>query len=176
MGNVPLPSETNQKTYFRPFSTVRLTYSSLWDDESGTILNINKAVKRILHYQSQDIVGKHYSILYPPEYEKPREDFLDEITVYGSVLEGGRLVKADGTLLPVELTATMIPWDSGEAILVTFRDMSDREQAQQSLRESEEKYRHLAELLPGIVFRDRPEQGVHLCQPERTGSLGLSCR
>jgi PAS domain S-box-containing protein len=122
------------------------------DDESGTILNINKAVKRILHYQSQDIVGKHYSILYPPEYEKPREDFLDEITVYGSVLEGGRLVKADGTLLPVELTATMIPWDSGEAILVTFRDMSDREQAQQSLRESEEKYRHLAELLPGIVF------------------------
>ncbi len=122
------------------------------DVESGRILRANRAVERILDCSSQDLVGKHYSILYPPEAETPREEFLNRITVYDSVLEGQYLVRTDGSLFPAELTATLIPWEQREAILVTFRDVSERLKVQQALIESEEKYRHLAELLPGIVF------------------------
>ncbi|MDQ7782471.1 MAG: sigma 54-interacting transcriptional regulator [Desulfomonilaceae bacterium] len=120
--------------------------------ESGVIIMANKAVERVLKYNKEDLVGEHYSVLYPPEPETPREEFLDRITVYDSVLEGQHLVRSDGSLFPAELTATLIPWESGEALLVTFRDVSERIRAQQALKESEEKYRHLAELLPGIVF------------------------
>lgn len=137
------------------FSTVFLNSSDVQlivDDESGTIIRANKAVKTLLDYDEADLVGKHHSILYPPERETPREESLKRINVYGPVLEGQKLMRADGSLFPAELTATLIPWDDGEAILVTFRDVSERVRAQRALRESEEKYRNLAELLPGIVF------------------------
>ena len=38
----------------------------------------------------------------------------------------------------MDLTATIIPWEGGKAILATFRDVSDRESAFEALRESEE--------------------------------------
>lgn len=122
------------------------------DIEKGDIIKANNAVERILKCNKEDLVGKHASVLYPPERDTPREEFLDRIAVYDSVLEGQYLVRADGSLFPAEITATVIPWNGGDAMLVTYRDVSERIGAQQALKESEEKYRHLSELLPGIVF------------------------
>jgi len=137
------------------FSTIFLNSSDIQlivDIESGRIIKANRAAERILNCDNEDLIGKHYSILYPPERCTRRDECLDEITVYDSVLEGQYLVRADGSLFPAELTATLVPWEEREAILVTFRDVSERIRVQQALKESEEKYRHLAELLPGIVF------------------------
>ena len=142
------------------------------DDKSGTIMRANKAVRIVLQYNEDDLVGKHLSVLYPPERETPREESLARINVYGPVLEGQRLLRADGTLFPAELTATLIPWGDGEAILATFRDVSERVQAQKALRESEEKYRTLAELLPGIVFEidvNRDFSFINQCGLEALG-------
>ncbi len=142
------------------------------DIESGNIIKANKAVERILKCSNEDLVGKHCSVLYPPERDAPREEFLDRIAVYDSVLEGQYLVRADGSLFPAEITATVIPWEAGDAMLVTYRDVSERVRVQQDLKESEEKYRHLAELLPGIVFELDLEKNITFVNRNGLETLG----
>jgi len=61
------------------------------------------------------------------------------------------LIAKDGSLIPCETSATLIHFDGRPADLVIIRDISKRIQYEESLRESEEKYRTLVELSPDPV-------------------------
>ena len=52
-----------------------------------------------------------------------------------------RLLRKDRNLLWVELGATLIEWEGRPATLNVLRDITERMQAGQALRQSEEKYR-----------------------------------
>jgi|GEM_PF-4002444 len=46
------------------------------DDESGEILEVNQTTQSILGYAEGDLVGEHFSILFPPDAElSVKEDF-----------------------------------------------------------------------------------------------------
>ncbi|MDY7075516.1 MAG: PAS domain S-box protein [Chloroflexota bacterium] len=55
------------------------------------------------------------------------------------------LVRKDGEIVPVEITGAQTVWQSQPTDLVVVRDITARKQAEEMLRESEEKYRHLVE-------------------------------
>ncbi len=54
-------------------------------------------------------------------------------------------VRADGTFVQLENRVTMVEWDGEPANLTTILDITEREQAQQALSESEERFRDFAE-------------------------------
>lgn len=109
------------------------------DIESRTILRANPATERILKYDPQSLVGKHFSVLFPLRSEPSREDALGDIRVYGAVFEAQELVCSDGAVVPMDLTATLIPWNGGTAMLATFRDVSDRERARRELKQAHDE-------------------------------------
>ena len=113
------------------------------DSESGTIDGANEAVRGILQYAVDDIIGKHVSILFPSDDDPEHPVSLERIRPHGAVFEAQQVRRADGSTIPMDLTATTIPWNGGTALLATFRDVGDRENALQALRESEERYRTL---------------------------------
>ncbi len=56
-----------------------------------------------------------------------------------------KLLHADGSTVPVEVTAAATVWRGRPAVMRIIRDVSERTKAQQALRDSEEKYRTLVE-------------------------------
>jgi PAS domain S-box-containing protein len=56
-----------------------------------------------------------------------------------------RFLRLDGTIIDVEVAAAPFTYEGKPAMLTTFRDVTERKQAEKALRESEEKYRTILE-------------------------------
>ena len=55
------------------------------------------------------------------------------------------IIKKDSSLLPIELNATRMEYEQENAVLVFIRDISERKQAEDKIKESEEKFREIFE-------------------------------
>jgi PAS domain S-box-containing protein len=63
-----------------------------------------------------------------------------------------RFVRLDGTGIDVEAVATPITFAGETAVLVVFRDVTERNRMERALAEAEAKYRTLVERIPAIVY------------------------
>lgn len=143
---------------FRTIFEHSLDVIVLINGSDGTIMGANEAIKDVLFHETADVVGKHVSILYPEDSESSPKGSLEGLRPLGAVFEAQGVLRADGTVIPMDLTATTIPWAGNTAILATFRDVSDRERVVEALRESEERYRTLFDQAINGIFLEN-EQG-----------------
>ena len=68
-----------------------------------------------------------------------------------------RGIKKDGTPIYVEASSTAITYRGKRSLLVYLRDVTDRKNAEESLRKSEEKYRNIFENAGEGIFQSTPE-------------------
>ncbi len=137
----PQSSEKTFRAFFRDSPEVML----IIDVQTRRILDANPSLTNILLYERESLIGKHFSELYAQGLDLSVDQQLYETRVYGPVFEAQPVTRADGLLVPMDLTATLIPWGDGTGILAVFRDVTDREEATKALRESEHRYRTLFE-------------------------------
>ena len=125
-------------------------------DLHGRHTFINRAAARMLGYAIGDLVGQrshatwHHSKVdgrrYPPE----------ECPIYATCRDGlARQIntevfwRKDGTCFPVEYTSTPIQQNHQViGAVVTFRDITERQRAEQVLRQSEAQFRYLFQCNP----------------------------
>ena len=100
------------------------------DSQTGEILRANPTTQRILGYEPASLIGQHLSSLLPPLPQLDGEDLLEKLHVYGPVFESQEFLRANKTLCPMDLTATIIPWGKTQAILATLRDVTERKWAE----------------------------------------------
>ena len=101
---------------------------------TGTILRVNQAALTVLGYEENQLVGKHFSLLFPPRSELTPENLLKRLRVSGPVFESQPFLRADGTICPMDITASLLPWGQTQAILTTLRDVTVRNQVEETLR------------------------------------------
>lgn len=128
--------------------------------DTGKIVTANKALTTILGYAIRDVVGKHFSMLHPPETGAPPPEDAERYCVHGAVFPSQKVVRADGDVIPMDLTATLIPWDDRTVVLATFRDASDRENALQALRVSELRYRTLFDQASDAIILETDQREI----------------
>jgi two-component system CheB/CheR fusion protein len=106
----------------------------------GVVLDVNPAACRLHHASREWLIGRDLSELVPPEYrERAQQDF--ERLAAGEIgLLESHSYTADGLVVPVEVRTDRITYGGQEAVLLHVRDVTEREIAEQALRESEERF------------------------------------
>lgn len=95
------------------------------DCESGEILAANKATERVFGYNPSNIIGQHFSILFPARRVSGADEFADDVRVHDMVFHQ-EFRCADGSLRPMDLTAVMLDDPDRCKILATLRDVAER--------------------------------------------------
>lgn len=111
---------------------------------------VNQRVERMLGYSAKELTRTRFWEIFHPEIQEQikarglaRYRGEKELPVYES-----RLVTKDGDTRLVEISAVPTLYRGRAATIGTFIDITDRKRAEEALRESEERYRTLVDLLP----------------------------
>ncbi|HOE15908.1 MAG TPA: PAS domain S-box protein [Syntrophorhabdaceae bacterium] len=108
----------------------------LIDNETGQILEANNAAASLYGYSREELLTKNHRDM-SAEPEQTRDATMKELTVVP--LRYHR--KKDGTVFPVEITATHLIWKGRKSHLAAIRDITRREMAEKELRATLEKLR-----------------------------------
>ncbi len=114
-------------------------------DPDGYILSWNAGAQRFKGYTADEIIGKHFSIFYPPE--RISEGFpqyeLREAARVGRFEDEGWRLRKDGTRFWANVVITALRDHSGNLVgyAKVTRDLTERRLAEEALRESEERFR-----------------------------------
>ena len=67
------------------------------DWHESSILQVNGVVKRDLAYRPEDLIGKPFSVLFPPSIQDETAQFLERLKTFGQVFASQEFLRADGT-------------------------------------------------------------------------------
>ncbi len=124
-------------------------YAIFMLDPAGRVLTWNAGAERFKGYRADEIIGCHFSRFYPPEalaralpgYE------LEMAARVGSFEDEGWRVRKDGSLFWANVVITAMRDESGTLIGYSkvTRDLTQRRNHEEQLRQSEERFRLLVE-------------------------------
>ena len=111
----------------------------LADIETGIILEANQPSERLWGRSISELVGTHQTELHPPNFsEDAKKAFSDHIT---ALMKNKRatfqvpIMRLNGEVVPAEISSSLIEIEGKTTILGVFRDISDRVQAENDIRE-----------------------------------------
>ena len=116
---------------------------------------VNQRLGQMLGYKPGELLNMSYAqAVHPdvlPEINERRKARLEGKKV--PLNYDSKLIRKDGSPLEVGLNLGVIDYQGEEAVLAIVRDITERKQAEQALKENEEKYRSFIENFQGIAFK-----------------------
>lgn len=151
------PAQTNPKVEFLPGGDDKFRRlleaapdALLLVDRSGRILLANSQTEKLFGYSKEELLHQPVEVLVP---ERLRQSHVQHRADYqasssyrpmgiGLVLYGRR---KDGSTFPVEISLS--PWEGadGPSVMASIRDVTERQQADEKLRQTEERFRLLVQ-------------------------------
>jgi PAS domain S-box-containing protein len=128
------------------------------DVKTGILIDCNRAASELVGRQKSELTGKHQRILHP---EKNTTGFTSSFKQHlkdkeGQVIET-QIITKNGEIKDVAIKASLFDIKGMKVLQGIFRDITERKEAEEVLRESEERYRALFEQAPigiGIATSD----------------------
>jgi len=121
----------------------------------GVITSWNKSAERIFGYDAEEAIGQHITLVIPPERHAEESEILNRVR-RGERVDHFQTVRRakDGRLLDVSLTISPVRDPSGRVIGASkvARDITAQKQAEQALRESEQRFRVITDAAPILVW------------------------
>jgi diguanylate cyclase (GGDEF)-like protein/PAS domain S-box-containing protein len=124
-------------------------------DRDGTTRYVSPSVKTILGYEPEDLVGrKPFEYMHPDDVERALRVLAESLVDPASTRTVEvRLRHKDGRWRHIEAVGTnLLDEPSVKGIVLNSRDISDRVEAEEALRASEERFRDLFENANDMVY------------------------
>jgi len=126
----------------------------------GIILSWNSSAERIYGYSSAEVIGRHISILLPPNRPDEVSQLLkrigrgERVDHYESVR-----IRKDGQLIHISLMISPVRDTTGKIVGASTiaRDISGHKRVEEALRKSEERYRTLFQESRDAIFTTSQE-------------------
>jgi len=145
--------EESERRYHQLFEELN-DAAFLADSETGILLDANRGAETLLGHTRDEMIGMHQSKLHPAEKaEEYKQRFAAHVEKGHAADYDGEVVRKDGTVVPVAISTTVMTLGGRHLILGLFHDISERKQAEETLREGEAKYRQIFENVQDIFFR-----------------------
>ena len=153
---------------FSPLAIVSL-------DRDANVTMWNPAAERIFGWKWQEVIGKPYPAVPDSERETFENIFSEEIGGKGFAGIEVLRQRKDGELIHISANTAPLRDAHGDiiGIMTIMDDITARKQADDNLRESEERYRSLVEMSPEAVFVHMEGKVVYINQ-EGAKILGAS--
>ncbi len=156
-------------------SLVETLHDWIWEtDPKGIHTYSNSAVERMLGYTADEIVGSDtFSYMHPEDVPRVRDLIAESIRdgLTGPYTTTIRWVHRDGSIRVTESSTIPMTSESGEitGFRGVDRDITDRVRIEEALRESEERFRGMAERSSDLVFLiDKRMSPVYVSPSART--------
>ena len=124
-------------------------------NNKGVILDVNSATEKIFGYTKREVIGKTYTdlgIYSPKQIEIFKNNYKEALAGNKIEPQDIKIKRKDGTFAWINLQNSIKKISDEILIEGIAQDITDRKNAEKKLRESEEKYRNLADSLPEVVF------------------------
>ncbi len=112
-------------------------------DQQGKYVYTNKTASDILGYSSAELKSKTFADISPPDkVEEYFEIFNKILSEKGNILTEIQLLKNDGNYITTDLNVVLLP---DGTVYGSCRDITERKLTEQALKESDTKYRMIAD-------------------------------
>jgi PAS domain S-box-containing protein len=120
-------------------------------DRHGRIVDVNEAYCRMSGYGADELLQMRVDDIDAIETPAEIKAHVERVRAKGSEIFETRHRRKDGSLFDAEMSVTYL--DSNDGRLICFcRDISERKLSDRALKDSEEKYRRIAENSTDVVW------------------------
>ncbi len=126
-------------------------------DSRGSIVFWNTGAQNLFGYAKEEVLGKQSAMLLPERYKLSEQKGLQtlqqkDLSEFKGRLRQGVCKRKDGTEFANEISTGPWPTQQGLYYVAVIRDITERLKAEQALRDSEQRFKELADALPQTVF------------------------
>jgi PAS domain S-box-containing protein len=127
----------------------------------GIIVSWNRGAQRMYGYSEVEVLGRPIQMIIPPEFQQEAKEILQRLKASEDTkhYETVRVTKR-GERINVSLTISPIRDSAGNVVAASTiaRDITYSKRAEASLRESEERFRLVANAAPVMIWMSGPDK------------------
>ncbi len=143
--------------------------------QDGKLAFVNQAAARLVGAATpEEVIGRPMLDFIHPDYRemvlaRSRQQMRDGRPAPTTV---EKFIRMDGSSVDVDVTASPFSYHDKPAVMAIIRDITERKQADEARRESEERFRHLYENATIGLYRTSPDGEILLANPSLIHMLG----
>ncbi len=143
----------------------------------GTVLYDSPSIMRILGYEPTERIGRSvFDFVHPDQCQDMADGFMKFTQQTGAVIRSEMpFLHKDGTPRWIEgMRSNLLHEPAIQAVVVNYRDITERKQAEDALRESEDKFRSIFDNSVDAVFLTEPNGGIIAANPAACTMFGYT--
>lgn len=182
--------QAEERCTFQASLLNQVRHAAIAIDLEGRVTYWNPFAEQMFQWQAAEVIGKPlFELIIPPEYRGIAQEITTAMVQSGYWEGEFTVCRKNGTTFPVYVVDTVLRDSQGNlsGYLGMSIDISDRKDAEQALRESEERYRTLVKNFPNgaaflfdrnlryIIADGKALQWLHLSKEKLEGKTIWEC-
>jgi len=147
-------------------------------DHEARITVFNRECERVTGYRRDEVMGKRWPDLFlPPEYRHEKlKSFASWVRAHPRDQYEGPIMSKKGEIRTIlwSNTAILGPGEKDLTAIAIGQDITERKETEEAFRQSEQRFRTMAEASPDYIFQTDKHGKTIYCSPAIEGVLGYT--